>query len=85
MNTDLLQILCCPETYQGLSVADPALVARINADIKLAKVKNRAGLSIPEAIDGGLVRADGKALYPIRHDIPVMLIDEAISLADYSA
>jgi uncharacterized protein YbaR (Trm112 family) len=26
------------------------------------------------------VRADGKYLYPVREDIPVMLIDEAIAL-----
>jgi len=35
-----------------------------------------------ERIDAGLVRADGKFLYPIRHDIPIMLVDEAIPLKD---
>ncbi len=33
-----------------------------------------------EKIDGGLVREDGKCLYPIRGNIPIMLIDEAIPL-----
>jgi uncharacterized protein YbaR (Trm112 family) len=28
-----------------------------------------------------LVRADGKFIYPIRQEIPIMLIDEAIPLA----
>jgi uncharacterized protein YbaR (Trm112 family) len=31
---------------------------------------------------GGLVREDRQWLYPIVDDIPVMLVDEAISLAD---
>jgi uncharacterized protein YbaR (Trm112 family) len=33
---------------------------------------------------GGLVRADNKILYPIREDIPVMLIDEGIPLEQVS-
>ncbi len=41
---------------------------------------NRGGESVQEPIDGGLVREDGRILYPIRDDIPVMLIDEAIEL-----
>jgi uncharacterized protein YbaR (Trm112 family) len=35
---------------------------------------------VKEAIDGGLIRADGKLLYPIRRNIPVMLVDEGIPL-----
>ena len=34
-----------------------------------------------EKLDAGLLRADGKFLYPVRHNIPVMLVDEAIPLA----
>jgi uncharacterized protein YbaR (Trm112 family) len=34
-----------------------------------------------EKLEGGLVRADGKVLYPMRGEIPVMLIDEAIPLS----
>ncbi len=36
--------------------------------------------AVVEKIDGGLIRADKKFLYPIRHEIPIMLIDEAIPL-----
>jgi uncharacterized protein YbaR (Trm112 family) len=35
---------------------------------------------VTEQIEGGLLRADGKVLYPVRSHIPVMLIDEAIPL-----
>ena len=35
-----------------------------------------------EAIESGLVREDGAYLYPVREGIPVMLIGEAIALAD---
>jgi uncharacterized protein YbaR (Trm112 family) len=78
---DLLKILCCPETHQDLRVAEPALVEKLNRAIAEGSVKNRAGGLVAENIDGGLVRADGKILYPIRKDIPVLLVDEGIPLA----
>jgi uncharacterized protein YbaR (Trm112 family) len=31
-------------------------------------------------LEAGLVRADGKVLYPIRDGIPVMLVEEGIAL-----
>ena len=43
-------------------------------------LRNRTGQPVTENIEGGLVREDGKFLYPVRNSIPVMLIDEAIPL-----
>jgi uncharacterized protein YbaR (Trm112 family) len=80
----LLEILCCPETKEDVSLADPALIGKINEAIVQGVVKNRRGLSVTERIDGGLVRKDGKYLYPIREDIPIMLIDEALPLESIS-
>lgn len=76
----LLKILCCPETHQPLRVADPVLVEQINAQIARRDLKNRAGKPVSLPVDSGLVRQDGKYLYPVRNDIPVMLVDEAIPL-----
>lgn len=77
---ELLQILCCPETHQKLSVADAALISRINDAIASGRLKNRVGQNVSEKIDSALVRKDRKFAYLIRGNIPVMLIDEAISL-----
>ena len=81
INPDLLKILCCPETHQEVRLADPAVVDKLNEHIAAGTLKNRAGQAVQEKIDGGLVRADGKVLYPIRRNIPVMLVDEGIPLA----
>jgi len=81
IEAELLKILCCPETHQGLQVAGPALVETLNQQIAAAGLRNRAGVAVKEKMDGGLMRADGKFLYPIRENIPVMLVDEAIPLA----
>ena len=81
MSKELLEILACPETKQALIFAAPALLERLNNRIRQGQLTNRRGTSVTEPIDGGLVRQDGQYLYPIRDDIPIMLIDEAIPLA----
>ena len=77
---ELLNILRCPETHQKLTLADDALLAQINDAIAAGKLRNRAAHPVSEKIDGGLVREDGKFLYPIRAKLPIMVIDEAIVL-----
>ena len=85
ISQDLLDILCCPETKEEVALADAALITRINAKIAAGSVKNRSGQSVTEKIDSGLVRKDQKYLYPIREDIPIMLIDEALPLDQFAA
>jgi uncharacterized protein len=77
---ELLAILCCPETHQPVSWAPPELVAELNRRIAQGQLKNRSGQIVKDNLDGGLVRQDGRYLYPLRHHIPVLLIDEAIPL-----
>ena len=80
IDKDLLAILCCPDTKQDVSLADTALIAKLNEAISRGQLKNKASKPISEALDGGLIRSDRKILYPIREDIPVMLIEEGIPL-----
>ena len=82
IDAELLKILCCPETHQDVRVAEDALIERLNGLIAKAQLKNRAGNLVQESIDGGLIRGDGKILYPVRRNIPVMLVDEGIALGE---
>ena len=75
-----MKILVCPENKTPVSLADDSLVEKVNAAIESGGLKNRAGEKVEGRIDGGLVREDKVYLYPIRDDIPIMLIDEAIPL-----
>jgi uncharacterized protein YbaR (Trm112 family) len=84
VDKELLDILCCPETKQDVVLVEGDVIAKINNRIKDGSLKNRGGDVIKEAIDAGLVREDKKYLYPIREDIPIMLIDEAIPFDEFS-
>jgi uncharacterized protein YbaR (Trm112 family) len=80
IDPDLLKILCCPETHQSLKLADPALLQSVNQKITSGALHNRGGVKVEQTCEGGLIREDGKYLYPIRHEIPVMLVSEALPL-----
>lgn len=80
IDKDLLAILCCPETKQAVHLADEALIRKLNEAVKQGSLKNKAKKPVAESLDGGLIRADRKILYPIRENIPVMLIEEGIPL-----
>lgn len=80
VDPQLLDILCCPETRQDVALAPADLIAELNARVDAGTLANRAGAPVRDRLDAGLLRADGKMLYPIREDIPVMLIEEAIPL-----
>ena len=67
MDQELLEILCCPATHQPLALAD---------EKALAAARTRTGKSFTE----GLLRADGQILYPVMNGIPLLLVEEGVSL-----
>lgn len=78
---DLLEILVCPETHQKLRIADAALTERLRELQRGGKLLNRDGKPLAEAPDAALVREDGQFAYAIIDQIPIMLIEEGIPLA----
>jgi uncharacterized protein YbaR (Trm112 family) len=80
VDKELLEILVCPDDKSPVKPAEATLLDSLNARIRQGGVKTRGGQAVTTEIKEGLVRADGKYLYPVDNDIPVMLIDEAIPL-----
>ena len=56
----------------------------VKGQIEAGQMRNRAGELVTEQLDGGLLREDGRFVYPIRRDIPVLLIDEALPMGPFS-
>jgi len=78
VDQELLNILVCPENKTPVTSVEEDVITKINNAIASGSLKNRAGETVKEKIDGGLLREDKAYLYPIRDDIPIMLIDEGI-------
>ena len=55
VDKELLDILCCPETKQDVTLVEGDVIKKINAKIKEGSLKNRGGELIKEEIDAGLV------------------------------
>ncbi len=80
VNEELLEILVCPETKQPVKPAAEDLITSLNQRITAGELRNRGGDPVAKSLAEGLVREDGKVLYPIDDGIPVMLIEESIPL-----
>jgi len=80
IDKDLLKILACPETHQPLTEAGADVLETVNGRIAAGKAVNKGGAEVTDALSEGLVREDGKVVYPIRDGIPVLLVDEGIEV-----
>ena len=81
VSPDLLEILVCPETKQPVRPASAEVLARLNEAVKAGRVRTRGGRALEQAVAEGLVREDGRVLYPVLDGIPMMLVEEAIETA----
>ncbi|MCH2171490.1 hypothetical protein MK489_11950 [Myxococcota bacterium] len=80
INPELLEILVCPESKQSVSLATDEILGRLREEVDAGTLRNRGGDPVTTPIAEGLVREDGKILYPVDDGIPVMLIEESIEL-----
>lgn len=68
IDPDLLALLRCPETGQRVREMTPDELTVINAQVATP-------------VPAGLLREDGRLVFPVFDGIPVMLLDEAIPVA----
>ena len=80
VNEELLEILVCPETKQPVRMAEADVLERVNQKVRDKSLRNRGGDPVEKEIREGLIREDGRVLYPVDDGIPVMLVDESIEL-----
>ncbi len=81
IDKELFEILVCPETGKPLEEAGPETIERLNELIELGTLVDRSGDQVSEKIEGGLVCRGGKYLYPVRENIPILLIGNSIPVS----
>ena len=80
LDPELLTYLVCPETHQDIVEANESEVTRLNGLIREGKIQTVAGKTVDESIEGALIRSDGLVAYPVRDEIPIMLVAEGLDL-----
>ena len=81
MDKRLLDILCCPTTRLPLRLLDAGELTALNRAIGEGAVADAGGTRIGEPLGAGLITRDGRTIYRVEDDIPVMLADQAIAAA----
>lgn len=78
IDQELLEILCCPKTKVPVEMLSEDKLKAVNDRIDRGEVKTADGSKVDKPLDAGLITEDGKTIYRIDDDIPIMLIDEGI-------
>lgn len=78
MDKKLLEILVCPSTKVPVRLLDRDKLAILNNTIGRADVRRADGTRVEGELAAALITEDGKTIYVIDDDIPIMLEDQAI-------
>jgi uncharacterized protein YbaR (Trm112 family) len=79
----LLEILCCPVSRRPLRMLGKAQQQWLNDAIAAGTVLDVNGRTVSAAFDSGLITDDGKVIYRIDDDIPVLLPEDGIGTTQF--
>jgi len=85
VDESFLSLLRCPRTGGELRPAGAEELAVYNKGVGEGRLSNAAGRKLTQAMEGALVSECGSWLYPVHEGIPVLLVEEAVALADTCA
>lgn len=79
----LLEILCCPVSKTPLTVLGPQKLEKLNAAIKNGEALYVGGEKVAEPLQEGLITDDGKVIYPVQDNIPILLEEKGIGTTQF--
>jgi uncharacterized protein YbaR (Trm112 family) len=74
----LLEILCCPLSKSPLGRLERSRLDKLNRAITAGEVDQLDGKAISETLREALITEDGKVIYPVIDDIPILLSERGI-------
>lgn len=80
LDPEFVKILVCPDNRTPVRIASEQEITNLNQKIEEGSLQNIGGRKVNDKLDAGLIREAGDRLYPVRKNIPVMLVEEAIKL-----
>ena len=80
IQTALLAFLYCPATHQKLRQADESSIDICKEKISVEELRNIRGEVLMQTFESGLIREDGRILYPIFENVAQLLIGDGIQL-----
>ncbi len=83
VNGKLLEILCCPVSKTPLTVLGRQKLEKLNRAIENGEALYVGGEKVTEPLQEGLITEDGKVIYPVQDDIPILLEEKAIGTTQF--
>lgn len=77
----LLDILCDPVTKSPVRALSAGELDALARAISAGRISTEGGTTLKATPSAGLITRDGRTIYRIEDDIPVMLADEAIAVS----
>ena len=79
----LLEILCCPVSKTPLTILRQEKLDKLNTAIRNGDVLTVDGEKVKDPLQEGLITEDGKVIYPVQDDIPVLLEEKGIGTTQF--
>ena len=83
VNGKLLEILCCPVSKTPLTVLGRQKLDKLNNAIKSGEALFVGGEKVTDSLPEALITEDGKVIYPVQDDIPVLLEEKGIGTTQF--
>ena len=83
VNGKLLEILCCPVSKTPLTVLGRQKLDKLNAAIESGDALFVGGEKVTATLQEGLITEDGKVIYPVQEDIPILLEEKGIGTTQF--
>jgi len=83
VNGKLLEILCCPVSKTPLTVLGRQKLEKLNRAIENGEALYVGGEKVTAPLQEGLITEDGKVIYPVQDDIPILLEENGIGTTQF--
>ena len=81
----LLEILCCPVSKTPLTILGQEKLGKLNNAIESGEALYVNGEKVSDPLQEGLITEDGKVIYAVQDDIPVLLEEKGIGTAQFES